>query len=257
MKNNLLFTALTFVAVTANINATENKMDSSKLAEIRAMNTILQQPNLQVENAIDLNDVYLLKMKAKSQRGSQKFTAFVDKNTSRVYFGNGFEKDGSLISFPANAELVKSGVSFSYGNGKKEIYLVTDPQCPYCIRFEKEMDGKLDDYRVHVLLYPLPFHKKAPAMTEWILSAKSDAQKHARFQAIMSGKSKEYTALIKDKKKAFQYSPETKALISKSMKAVEELGARGTPMVFDSAFKQVPRAVLLKKTPETNSSVAK
>jgi len=257
MKNALLFTTLTLVAVTSQINATQTKIDSSKLAEIRTMNKMLQKPNLQIEDALDLNNVYLLKMKAKSQRGSQQLTAFVDKNTSRVYFGNGFEKDGSLISFPANPDLVKSGVSFSYGNGKKEIYLVTDPQCPYCIRFEKEMDGKLDDYRVHVLLYPLPFHKKAPAMTEWILGAKSDAEKHTRFKEIMSGKSKEYAALIKDKKKPFHYSAKIQTLVTKAKKAVEELGARGTPMVFDSAFKQVPRSALLKKTPDTNSSVVR
>ncbi|HTB30247.1 MAG TPA: DsbC family protein [Steroidobacteraceae bacterium] len=40
------------------------------------------------------------------------------------------------------------------GNGKREIYLFEDPDCPYCRKLEGELP-KVDDVTLHVFLYPL------------------------------------------------------------------------------------------------------
>jgi len=242
MKKNLLISTISILTMITQVGATE--IDTNK---IRSMNKILQDPSLTIRDVLDRGDTYFVRIEAKSKRGSRVLTAFVDKNTSSVYFGNGFDKDGSLITFPADPTIVKDGISFSYGNGKKEIYLVTDPECPYCAKFEREMNGKLSDYRVHVILYPLPFHKKAPAMAEWIMQGKDDIERHKRFKDIMLNRSKEYKSLIKNPKKPFAYSVNTKESILRAKKAVAELSAKGTPMVFDASFKQVPKSALLSK----------
>ena len=46
--------------------------------------------------------------------------------------------------------------SFSvvHGNGKREIYLFEDPDCPYCRKLEEQLP-KVDDVTLHVFLYPL------------------------------------------------------------------------------------------------------
>ena len=40
------------------------------------------------------------------------------------------------------------------GNGRRRIAVFSDPNCPYCKRFEKDL-AKLDDITVHIFLYPV------------------------------------------------------------------------------------------------------
>ena len=152
-----------------------------------------------------------------------------------------------MIEFPKDAKIVKEGVAFSYGTGKKEIYLITDPECPYCSKFEQAANGKLDDYTVHVILFPLSFHKKSPAMIEWIMMGKDDAEKKARFEEVMLKGSTKYTALIKDAKKPFVYSKEAQTYKGKSEAAAREMNMRGTPALYDAAFNPISQDEILKR----------
>lgn len=230
--------------VMTSTNAADIKLDAAKLKEIRATTKVLQSPALTIRDGIDRDSVYFLKLEAKSQKGSRIITAFVDKKTGAVYFGNGVDKEGKPLAFPKEAQVIKDGVSFSYGTGKKELYVVTDPECPYCVKFEKALEGKLDDYTVHVILFPLSFHKNAPAMVEWIMEGKNDAEKRERFEQLMLKNSTTYKSLIKDPKKPFKYSALTQEKMNKTRKAVEELGVRGTPATYDSKFNELPRSAL-------------
>ncbi len=248
MNKNLLISSLLITGLATGINAADVKLDAAKLKEIRSTTRVLQNPVLTIKDGIDKDSVYFLKIEAKSPKGSQHITAFVDKKTGAVYFGNGIDKEGKSMVFPKEAQVIKDGISFSYGTGKKDLYLVTDPECPYCSKFEKAATGKLDDYTVHVILFPLPFHKKAPALVEWILQGKDNAQKRERFEQLMLKGSTEYKALIKDEKKPFKYTTATQEKINKSLEAVNELGARGTPTTFDASFNNIPLSVLLPET---------
>jgi thiol:disulfide interchange protein DsbC len=40
------------------------------------------------------------------------------------------------------------------GNGKREVFLFEDPDCPYCRKFEEELP-KVDNVTLHVFLFPL------------------------------------------------------------------------------------------------------
>ena len=152
-------------------------LDASKFPDLKKMNKVLQDPVLTIKGAIEKPESYILKLEAKSPQGSQNITAFLDKKTSELYIGSAYDKEGKMIEFPKDANIVKEGVAFTYGNGKKEIYLITDPECPYCSKFEQAANGKLADYTVHVILFPLSFHKKSPAMTEWIMMGKDDVER--------------------------------------------------------------------------------
>jgi thiol:disulfide interchange protein DsbC len=64
---------------------------------------------------------------------------------------------------PEEMRQLESLSPFHLGNGKKVIYLVTDPQCPYCKQAEallKKMAAK-EDLQVRFLLFPLDSHKGA------------------------------------------------------------------------------------------------
>ncbi len=250
MKKNVLITSLLAGCISVTVNAADIKLDAAKLKEIKASTKILQKPTLEIADGIDKGSVYFLKLEAKSQRGSQFINAFVDKKTDFVYIGNGYDKEGNMMIFPKEVKVIQEGISFSYGTGKKEIYLVTDPECSYCTKFEKAAEGKLNDYTVHVIFYPLPFHKKAPAMVEWIMQGKSDAEKKARLSQIALKNSTEYKSLIKDRKKPFKYSPEIQKSIDRSLKAVQELGTRGTPSTYDEKFNKIPWTDLVNQAPK-------
>ncbi len=243
---------LVMVMVVTGLGAGDAKLlDVEKLKEIKASTKALQNPTLKIKDGMDEGSVYFLRLEAKSRRGTRELQAFVDKKSGAVYFGNGYDKDGKMMSFPKDPKIIKDGISFSYGSGEKELYLVTDPECPYCIKFEKASEGKLDDYTVHVILYPLPFHKKAPAMVEWIMRGKSDAEKKERLSQISLKNSTEYKALITDAKKPFKYTAEIQEKMNKSLEAVKEIGARGTPVTFDASFNQVPWSSLVGQQPKT------
>ncbi len=240
-----LLLLLSNIALMVTLNATEIIIDKAKLQEIKTKNKVLQDPVLHLVGAIEKPNSYILKLEARSPNGSQLVAAILDKKTSELYIGSAYDKNGQPITFPKDVKAIKEGVSFSYGTGSKEIYIVTDPECPYCSRFEKSVVGKMGDYRVHVILMPLSFHKKAPAMIEWIMQGKGDAGRKERFEEMMLKGSTQYETLIKDAKKPFVYSTEVGEAMKKVDKAALELNVRGTPAIYDSNFMPVSQDQLL------------
>ena len=190
-----LLVLLVNIALMVTLNASDIITDKTKLQEITTKNKVLQDPSLELKAAMETPERYALKLVATSPRGSQLLMAFLDKKTSELHIGSGYDKDGRTILFPKDAAAIKEGVAFSYGAGSKEIYIVTDPECPYCTRLEKAIHGKLSDYTVHVILFPLSFHKKAPAMVDWIIQGKDNTAKKERFDQVMLKGSTEYSAL--------------------------------------------------------------
>jgi thiol:disulfide interchange protein DsbC len=129
------------------------------------------------------------------------------------------------FSFALDIKAVDEAVAFTYGSGKKILYLVSDPECPYCARFAKEAEGKLKEYTVHVILFPLSFHKNAKAMTNYIIAGKDDSDKEKRYKEIVLNSSTAYKETKIDTQKLNAY-------LLKSNAAAFELGARGTPSFF-------------------------
>ncbi|WP_456383664.1 DsbC family protein [Persephonella sp.] len=70
----------------------------------------------------------------------------------------------------------------TYGNpdAKLTVYVVTDPECPYCARFDTEMKKvlkKRKDVKFEIILYPLPFHRHAGKISQKIICEKSAEEK--------------------------------------------------------------------------------
>lgn len=61
------------------------------------------------------------------------------------------------------------------GNGKRMLAIFSDPNCPYCKRFEKDL-AKVDDVTIYTFLYPIlseDSHEKSKAV--WCSADKSKA----------------------------------------------------------------------------------
>jgi len=247
-----ILTLIALILTLATVSFGQAKLDRPTLDKLKESSAALKGSNIILKDGIDLGTVYFLKLETASQRGARISFAFYDKQSGAVYEGRGFDKDGNQFAFPKEVATIKNGISLSYGSGSKHIYLVTDPECPYCVKFEKQTHGKLDDYTVHVILYPLPFHKNAPMMVEWIMQGKDDVEKRQRLEAITFNDSKEYLTLGSDKSKPFVYSPQVLEHIQKAQAATREIGARGTPAVFDENFNQINWSDLLNNATYKN-----
>jgi len=235
MKKMLFLLSIT-VLLMGTLSAAEKKVDPSKFSELIKLNAVLTDPSLTIISAIEKPETYVLKLVAKSPQGSRLMFGYLDKSTSELYVGTGYIKDGHPIFIEQDADAIKEGVYFTYGTGSKEIYLVTDPECPYCTKFSKAAEGQMGDYTVHVIFFPLSFHKNSPAMIEWIMQGQDDAEKKKRYDEIMLKNSTKYSVLHKDETKPFVYSSEVQKQIDKGTQATLELNVRGTPMLFDADF---------------------
>ncbi len=72
------------------------------------------------------------------------------------------------------------------GNGSRKIAVFSDPDCPYCQMFEKQVVPNLKDTTIYTFMFPLPMHK----------NAKSDAIKIW----CSKDRSSTWTAWMRDKK---------------------------------------------------------
>lgn len=63
------------------------------------------------------------------------------------------------------------------GNGKRQMYVFSDPDCPFCKKLETELPG-LDNVTLHIFLYPLVSihpHAYAHAVAVWCSSDRAQA----------------------------------------------------------------------------------
>jgi thiol:disulfide interchange protein DsbC len=87
------------------------------------------------------------------------------------------------------------------------------------------------NYKVHVILFPLSFHKHAKDMSYYILAGKTNEEKAKRFREVLGG-SNEWKNYHPTKEEKAKFDK----ILNNAKKAVEELGARGTPTVYDEKF---------------------
>jgi protein-disulfide isomerase len=118
------------------------------------------------------------------------------------------------------------------GNPKgKTIYLITDPNCPYCQAYEKnEMAGTIKrskEIRVIPLFLNIPGHETSPMRASWLLE-KYKNNKNADMFKLMHKASNINDKTYKEVNKKF-----AKAKIEK-MKEFLNMGlVYGTPTIFD------------------------
>lgn len=242
------------------------KLSKKEIKELSDKLTIFQNnPNLKIKKVFDRkkDGIYHLQAIVRAARGENMIEGFVDKKTYHLFIGQGYTKNGKKIQYPDLAEDINSGVAFSYGKGEKSIYLVTDPQCPYCKKLEEQLGDKLvQNYKVNFVIFPLSFHKEATPMLQWVLRGKSMEDKYSRLKDIVLAKDFAWKEIFPKKsvkenldkyfkvlngtdknwKLFFKDEAELKRLreyLKRSDIAFKALNARGTPSIFDASFNQV------------------
>lgn len=73
-----------------------------------------------------------------------------------------------------------------HGNGKREVYIFSDPDCPFCRKLEEQLP-KINDVTIHVLLYPLTMihpHAYQHALGVWCAKDRQKAWSEKMLEGI-------------------------------------------------------------------------
>lgn len=106
--------------------------------------------------------------------GAQTHLLYADSKGDFLLAGNLFEaRTGRNLTqetlqiatrlTPEEMRQIESLTAFTLGQGKKVVYLITDPLCPYCKQAEALLKKVMENegFQVHFLLFPLDIHKGA------------------------------------------------------------------------------------------------
>lgn len=234
MKINRILTASLFASVT--LFAASN---IDKIKELKMFN----KPGITITSYAEHESTYQVKGNVQNQGGVAPFEAFITKDLREVIFGRGFNaKTQKPLQVIIDTKAFIKDVAYTFGDGKDEYMLFTDPECPYCHQLEKILPLLKKNAKFHIFLYPLSFHKNAKPMSYFIMSQKTDKDK----ASVMHNIANELT----DYKKAkFTLSEIEKydELLKKQFDIASILGVSGTPALFDINGNPVQWNTLLKK----------
>ena len=127
------------------------------------------------------------------------------------------------------SKIPKTTVTFGNSRAKYTIYVIDDPECPFCAKFHDEMLKVLDkrnDVKFEIILFPLPFHKHAQTIAQRILCEKSLKKKREILEESFNAvKSKDQSKLSRLGKKC----EKGKKIIEKHFEFAQAYGIGGTP----------------------------
>jgi thiol:disulfide interchange protein DsbC len=123
-----------------------------------------------------------------------------------------------------------SAVTTVRGNGRRKIAVFSDPNCPYCKKFEKDL-AKLDDITVHIFLFPV-IKPESVAQTKSVWCSKDRAKAWADL-------------MLRDVQPAAK--PDCDTPVDKLVALGRELGANATPTWFVETGERYSGALALEE----------
>ena len=178
---------------------------------------------------LDAGSLYLVKGYFNTPRGPQPTSLFLSQDLKSAVYGRGFKTSNAKEYKTFTPQAHKTDAIFSFGKGKDEYFLFTDPLCPYCKEFEKNLKKYEDVATFYVFMIALPMHKKAPLAIDYVLSMKDDLSRYTALMDIANNKT-DYLS--------FKTSPDIQKLYDQAKTKQEliakEFRVQGTPTVYDS-----------------------
>ena len=234
---NILKISLIIISLLSFSNA-EKLLDKKSLKEIESKSKILKYAKIDISKGMDLGSLYMLEGRSRGK----VINIFITKDFKTTIVGAGFDENGKRIEFVTDMKPYIKKALWKVGNGKKEYFVFTDPQCPYCKKFEQNLKHLKKDITLYLFLLPLDFHSDARAMSKYILSKKSSKQRAKAMQDIINGDTSYKTA-----KYSKEESKKLDKMIDESLQISKELDIRGTPSVLDINGRQIMWPTLFNK----------
>lgn len=237
--SNIIKKAFVFLLFLTVINAQEVKqLTNSEVIELQKIQ-LLKKAQIKIIKAYDMGSLYILNTKI--QEKPQEL--FLTKDKKILIAGNVMNsKTGEPITAPIDLSDLQGKQALTFGTGTDEYYLFTDPECPYCKKFESYLPQIEKNVKINIFFFPLSFHENAKDLSLYFMSKESNNEK---IKAMMSvdAKSKEFINRKIDKKTLTKL--EEKLQIQ--LQIAQKLGIRGTPTLYSTSGKKVVWVNLLKK----------
>ncbi|AXH09606.1 thiol:disulfide interchange protein [Malaciobacter halophilus] len=230
------FTVLLFLTV---LNAQEIKeISKSEIEQINKLN-LIKKAEIKVTKAFDMGNIFVLDsiIQGKPQE------LFLTKDKKLLIAGNVMNvNSGEPITLPVDLSHTLGKEALTYGNGKDEYILFTDPECQYCKKFEAFFPKLEKHVKIRVFFFPLSFHNNARDLSIYFMSKKTNKEKiKAMLNTNADSKEFKNREISKEKLAKLEKSLEEQMIIARN------LNVRGTPTLFDSNGKKIIWIELLRK----------
>jgi len=215
-----------FILLSLSLSLIAGDIDPKSFKSIKT----LAQPHIKVLKAYNHGLIYELSLEIASPRGAQYTTAFVTKDKKVVLLGEALDANtGENIKRPLEMEKIRRNADIVYGTGTKELIVFTDPECPYCVKFEKMWPKIKERVKMYVYFMPLPGHRNATQMSYHVMKQKGQKAKVKAILDMAHGdKSFERLTMTQQINDLFGKK------IQENQVLANEFGVRGTPAVFDT-----------------------
>lgn len=233
----LLFIALAIVSVA---NA-DTPLSKEKVKELDSL-PLFQKAQIKVDRAFDAGDVYLLNVTA----GGKAHKIYLTKNKKFLIQGEMVDTQNGMPlmipDMPVDLKPTLGKEALTFGKGKDEYVLFTDPECPYCKKFESYFDKIEDKVKMRVFFYPLPFHKNAKDLSLYIMSKKGYTEQTKAMTSVT-----ENSLEFKNRKYQSGELEKLQKSLDEQMAIASSLGVAGTPSVFDKNGNKVSWVKILQE----------
>ncbi len=168
MVKKLLLVLLVGTSLNAATLLSQNEI--KKIEELE----LFKRAQISVKKAYDVEDFYLLKVVI--QGNSDEL--YLTKDKKNLIAGEIINtQTGAKLEVPADVSGLAGKEALTFGSGSDEYFLFTDPECPYCKKFESYFPQIEKNVKIRVFFYPLDFHKNAKDMSMYVMSKKTNAEK--------------------------------------------------------------------------------
>ncbi len=195
---------------------------------------LFKKAGIKVEKADKKDDLYLLNISIKGRADK----IYLSKDKKYLIAGDVVNtttgRPLSIPDMPVDIKITQGKEALTFGKGKDEYVLFTDPECPYCKKFESYFSQIENKVKIRVFFYPLSFHKNAKDISLYIMSQKGY---EAKVKAMTT--TKEDSEDFKNRKIGKATLEKLEKHLNEQMAIATKLGIRGTPSLFDTKGNKV------------------
>ena len=119
------------LVVGTSLNAA-TQLSQNEIKQIEELE-LFKRAQITIKKAHDLKDFYLLKVIIQGNPDE----VYLTKDKKNLIAGDIINtKTGAKLEAPVDVAALAGKEILTYGTGKDEYFLFTDPECPYCKKFE-------------------------------------------------------------------------------------------------------------------------
>lgn len=226
------------VILSSCLNAAMKEVSKNEIAQMEQLE-LFKKAQIKITKAFDAGSIYILNINIQGNPDE----IYLTKDKKLILSGDVINvNNGMKISAPVDLTGIIGKEAFVYGNGKEEYVLFTDPECPYCKKFESYLPQIKDKVKIRVFYYPLESHENAKDLSLYVMNKKTTNEKiDAMFDASENLDKVKNTKYTKDELQKLEKH------LNEQIEIGMNLGVQGTPTIFDKEGNSVVWVSLLEK----------